>query len=161
MYIYIYIPCWPAGVESNLVVLRGPRFEEFSDCAITMITYRVSTQPAVGAAKHHTQNAYLTALFGLYIRGFFSTKMRLQSQIDFTTKHQYQHEYSGWISKWARFWSDTRWFPPHASSTSVAWDKRGRGNSLNTSVPTSPPANHSLVESRYVVLSRLPDVYSA
>ena len=80
-------------IKSNHMVLRGPRSEEFSDCAITMITYRVSTQPAVGAAKHHRQNASLTALFGHYIGGSLGTKIRLQSQIDFTTKHQYQHEW--------------------------------------------------------------------
>ena len=54
-----------------------------ADCAIT---YRLtkSAQPAVGAAKHHRQKAYLTAIFGHYIGGYFNW-MRLQSQIDCTT----------------------------------------------------------------------------
>ena len=32
---------------------------------------------------------------------------------------------------------------PHASSTSVAWNKMGRGNSLNALVPTSPSGHHT------------------
>ena len=44
--------------------------EEFPDGAIT---YHVSTQPAVRAAKHHRQNTYLTAMFGHYIGGYFSS----------------------------------------------------------------------------------------
>ena len=34
--------------------------------------YPVSTQPAVGAAKHHRQDAYLTAMFGHYIGWYFN-----------------------------------------------------------------------------------------
>ena len=61
---YCYIPRWPAGVKSNHVSPTG-----FPDCAIT---YHVSTLPAVGAAKHHRQNTYLTAMFGHYIGGYFN-----------------------------------------------------------------------------------------
>ena len=47
--------------------------KEFPDCAIT---YHVSTQPAVRAAKHHRQNAYLTAMFGYYVGRYFNTAIR-------------------------------------------------------------------------------------
>ena len=60
---YFYIPRWPAGVKSNHMVLRNP------DCAITC---HVSTQRPLRAAKHHRQNAYLTAMFGHYIGGYFN-----------------------------------------------------------------------------------------
>ena len=53
--ISLYIPRWPAGVELNHVVLQGPGSEEFPDCAII---YRVSTQPVVGAAKHHRTHTW-------------------------------------------------------------------------------------------------------
>ena len=59
--------------------------EEFPDCAITY--HHVSTQPSVRAAKHHRNNADLTAMFGHYIGGYFNNKIRLQSQIDFTANH--------------------------------------------------------------------------
>ena len=36
------------------------------------LTTHASTQPAVGAAKHHSQNAYVTAMFGQYIGGYFN-----------------------------------------------------------------------------------------
>ena len=42
------------------------------------------------------------------------------------------------ITKLAHFWSDTRWFPPHASAT-----LRGREAVLNAIVPTSPPWSQS------------------
>ena len=47
---------------SNHVVLKFP------DCAIT---YDVSTQSGVGAAKHYRQNAYLTTMFSHRIGGHF------------------------------------------------------------------------------------------
>ena len=46
----------------------------FRDCAIT---YMPSTQPAIGAAKYHSQNAYLTAMFGQYIGGYFKPRSHL------------------------------------------------------------------------------------
>ena len=46
-------------------------YKEFSVIAQSLTTH-ASTQPAVGAAKHHSQNAYLTAMFGQYIRGYFN-----------------------------------------------------------------------------------------
>ena len=45
--------------------------EEFSVIAQSLTTH-ASTQPAVGAAKHHSQNAYLTAMFGQYIVRYFN-----------------------------------------------------------------------------------------
>ena len=36
------------------------------------LTTHASTQPAVGAAIHHSQNAYLTAMFDQYIGGYFN-----------------------------------------------------------------------------------------
>ena len=64
------------------------------------LTTHVSTQLAVGAAKHHRQNEYLTAMFGHHIGGYLNNKIRLQSQIDFTAEHRYrtrsQHKYSRW-----------------------------------------------------------------
>ena len=44
--------------------------EEFSMIAQSLTTH-ASTQPAIGAAKYHSQNAYLTAMFGQYIGGYF------------------------------------------------------------------------------------------
>ena len=43
-------------------------YEEFAQS----LTPHASTQPAVGAAKHHSQNTYLTAMFGQYIGGYFN-----------------------------------------------------------------------------------------
>ena len=39
---------------------------------VQSLTTHASTQPAVGAAKHHSQNAYLTAMCGQYIAGYFN-----------------------------------------------------------------------------------------
>ena len=45
--------------------------KEFSVIAQSLTTH-ASTQPAIGAAKYHSQNTYLTAMFGQYIGGYFN-----------------------------------------------------------------------------------------
>ena len=44
---------------------------------------------------------------------------------------------------------------------SVAWDKMGRGNSLNATMPTSPPGEHSLAESWHLVCEVMPYIHCA
>ena len=63
---------WPVGVSTGqqaktrgTLVQRVPRFAQ-------SLTTHASTQPAVGVAKHHSQNTYLTAMFGQYIGGYFN-----------------------------------------------------------------------------------------
>ena len=114
------------------------------------LTTHASTQPAVGAAKHHSLKAYLTAMFGQYIRGYFNNLIRLQSQTEFTAKFWKQH---------GILWLDTRvcracanrsaitevgtllkWHTLVPSPTiplhTVAWLKKGRGNSLKCNSAT-------------------------
>ena len=50
---------------------------------VQSLTTHASTQPAVGAAKHHRQNTYLIAMFGHYIGGYFNNLIRLQYQTEF------------------------------------------------------------------------------
>ena len=60
-----HIPRWPVRVKSNYVILRG----------VSLVAQSLTTtcpQPAVGAAKHHRQNAYLTTMFGHYVQGYFN-----------------------------------------------------------------------------------------
>ena len=128
---------------------------------VSWLTAHASAQPAVGAAKHHSQNAYLTATFGQYIRSYFNNLIRLQSQTEFTAKHRKQHGHSGWIRvsvahaligpqslKLAHFWSDICWFPPLLFHYIPLHDwKRACKTVLNATVPTSLPDDHSQVES--------------
>ena len=55
-------------------VVRSRWYEGFPDrCWLrNHLPLHASTQPAVGAAKHHSQNAYLTAMFGQYIGGYLN-----------------------------------------------------------------------------------------
>ena len=126
------------------LVRRVPRFAQ-------SLTTHASTQPAVGAAKHHSQNAYLTAMFGQYIEGYFNNLIRLQSQTEFTTKHWKQHGIP-WLDtpvclactnrsqslKLAHFWSDISWFPPLLFRYIPLHDlKRAGENSANFSARRS------------------------
>ena len=91
-----HIPCWPAGVSTGQNTKLHRKVNTSGVCQNTRyagswLTAHASTQPAVGAAKHHNQNAYLTAMFGHYIRGYFNNLIRLQSQTEFTAKHRKQH----------------------------------------------------------------------
>ena len=67
------IKCKGYDYPTELSQITEPRgTDEFpADCAITYQLTQ-SAQPAVGAAKHHRQNAYLTAIFGHYIGGYFN-----------------------------------------------------------------------------------------
>ena len=64
-----HIPCGLSECQQvnrpKHVVRKVPRFAQ-------SLTTHASTQPAVGAAKHHSQNAYLTAMFGQYIGGYLN-----------------------------------------------------------------------------------------
>ena len=63
---------WPVGVSTGQQAkTRGTLVRGVSLIAQSLTTH-ASTQPAVGAVKHHSQNAYLTAMFGQYIRGYFN-----------------------------------------------------------------------------------------
>ena len=72
-----HIPRWPVRV-SNHMVLWGVSW-------LGNHLPHASTQPAVGAAKHHRQNAYLTAMLGHYIGRYVTTEyafnLRLISSI--------------------------------------------------------------------------------
>ena len=73
--------------------------------------------------------------------------------------------YSGWIRvsvahklispqslKLAHFWSDMRWFPPLLFRyIPLHYFKRAKETVLNATVPTSPPGDHSQVESPALV----------
>ena len=58
--------------ECQQAKTRGTLVHEGFSVIAQSLTTHTSTQPAVGAAKHHSQNAYLTAMFGQYIRGYFN-----------------------------------------------------------------------------------------
>ena len=61
---------WPVGVSTGQQAKpRGTLALGVSLIAQSLTTH-ASTQPAVGAAKHHSHNAYLTAMFGQYIGGY-------------------------------------------------------------------------------------------
>ena len=56
------------------------------------------------------------------------------------------------ITKLAHFWSDTGCFPPLRPLYTPLYDLDSAGKTvLNATVPTSPPGDHSLAESRCVV----------
>ena len=96
-----------------------------------------STQLAVGAAKHHSQNAYLTTMFGQYIGGYFNNygfNLRQNSPLII------ENNTAGWIRACANRPAITevgRLLKRHTlvpSPTiplhSVAWIEKGQGNSL-------------------------------
>ena len=66
-----HIPCWPVLSECQQAKTRGTLVRGVSLIAQSL-TAHASTPPAVGAAKHHSQKAYLTAMFGQYIGGYFN-----------------------------------------------------------------------------------------
>ena len=142
-----HIPCWPAGVSTGQNTKLHRKVNTPGVCQNTWyagswLTAHASTQPAVGTAKHHNQNAYLTAMFGQYIGGYFNNYIRLQSQTEFTATHRKQH---------GILWLDTSVCRACANRStevgtllkrhtlvpsptiplhSVAWLEKGRGNSL-------------------------------
>ena len=125
--------------------------------------YPVSTQPAVGAAKHHRQDAYLTAMFGHYIGWYFNNNtasispLRIDNELDHNNMI-----YSGWrplaycacVNRSAQSQSWHIFEATHTGSQTTA------SETVETlRVPTSPQGEHSLAESRYDHWWRLPDVY--
>ena len=128
---------WYAGTRS------------FPDCAITYRTCqpahrRQSERQNIIARKHtwqqcsvSTSEAILTTKYGFNLRQ--NSPLNIENNTG----------YSGWIPvsvahaligpqslKLAHFWSDIRWFPQFRSFCC-----------LNATVPTSPPGDHSQVES--------------
>ena len=147
-----HIPCWPVRVSTG----QDTWYAGF--LIAQSLTTQASTQPAVGAAKHHSQNTNLTAMLGQYIGGYFNNfNLRQNSLLNIENNTGY----SGWISvsvahaqiglqslKLAHFWSDIRWFPPLLFRYISLHDlKRAEETVLNATVPTSPPGDHSQVES--------------
>ena len=96
-----------------------------------------------------TSEVILTTKFG------FNLRQNSQLNIEKNTG------YSGWLRasvahaliipqslKLAHFWSHIRWFPPLLSRYIPLHDlKRAGGTVMNATVPTSPPGDHSQVES--------------
>ena len=159
-----HIPCWPAGVSTgqNTKLHRNmPGVCQNTWYAGSWLTAHASTQPAVGAAKHHNQNAYLTAMFGQYIGAILTTKYGFNLRQNSPLNIENNTGYSGWIRvsvahaqigpqslKLAHFWSDIRWFPPLLFHYISLHDwKRAGETVLNATVPTSPPGDHNQVES--------------
>ena len=142
----------------------------YSDCAT--IYHHVSTQQAVRAAKHHGQNAYLTAMYGHYIEGYFNNYIRLQSQrfhrkASITTRilgirskrpqdgDQRVRACANRSLKLAHFCSDIRWFPTLLLHYTPLHILKSAGETVsNATVSTSPPDDHSLAQSRHVILWR-------
>ena len=146
-------------------IYASSRMSGQTNCAIT---YRLtkSAQPAVGAAKHHRQNAYLTAIFGHYIGGYFNW-MRLQSQIDCTTnidnntktlagdrrQGNSYHACASWSAKSPEvgILNEARYagFPSYASAAFRLHATKGPGKqSKRYRANFSAKANHGLAESR-------------
>ena len=67
------------------------------------LTTHASKQPAVGAAKHHSQNAYLTAMFGQYIRGYLTTEygFNLRQNSPLNIQKQNNTGYSDTLARYA------------------------------------------------------------
>ena len=122
----------------------------------TYHTWHASTQPAVGAAKRHSQNAYLTAMFGQYIGAISTTKYGFNLRQNSPLNIENNTVYSGWIRvsvahaligpqslKLPHFWNDIRWFPPLLFHYIPLHDwKRAGETVLNATVPTSPQDEH-------------------
>ena len=138
------------------IVNKPKHVVRWYDCAIT---YHTCQHIAVGAAKHHSQqNTYLTAMFG---QAILTTKYGFNLRQNSPLNIENNTGYSGWIRvsvahaptgpqslKLAHFWSDIRWFPPLLFRYVLLHDlKKARETVLNATVPTSPPGDHSQVES--------------
>ena len=63
---------WPVRVSTGQQAKTRGTLVRGVSLIVQSLTTHASTQPAVGAAKHHSQNAYLTAMFGQYIGGYFN-----------------------------------------------------------------------------------------
>ena len=59
------------------------------------LTTHASTQPAVGAAKHHRQNAYFTAMFRYYVGGYFNLRHNSPLSIDNNMGYSVAHALVG------------------------------------------------------------------
>ena len=87
-------------------------YEEFAQS----LTTHASTQPAVGAAKHRSQNAYLTAIFGQYIGSLGSDQFMNWIGID-NQFNSIQYELNwNWIERFwigieleLKTWTDRNW----------------------------------------------------
>ena len=141
-------------------------YDEFhADCAITHQLTK-SAQPAVGAAKHHRQNAYLTAIFGHYIENILTRcgfNLRYVVPLTSITTRILWLEIGDKVNRITHARIDpqnrqklaflmkrhTLVPPPTPLLQSVCMRQRGRGN-----VPTSPPGGGYSSSSRAGRLGR-------
>ena len=146
-----HIPCWLVLSECQQAKTRGTLVRGVSLIAQSL-TAHASTPPAVGAAKHHSQKAYLTSWQQCSVstsEAILTTKYGFNLRQNSPLNIENNTGYSGWIPvsvahaligpqslKLAHFWSDIRWFTQFRSFCC-----------LNATVPTSPPGDHSQVES--------------
>ena len=71
--VFPFLPASAASVSDNFSSPHGDsRWGHGKWLEVTVLTTHASTPPAVRAANHHSQNAYLTAIFGHYIGGYFN-----------------------------------------------------------------------------------------
>ena len=136
------------------------------------LTTHASTQPGVGAANiidrmHPWQQCsviiseyMLTTIYGFNLRfhrhASITTRMLwLETECKVACRACANHQISTLVKRHTLVPSPT---PPLHS---VAWEKGGRENSINATVPTSLPGDHSSSESWHVVCDVMPYVYCA
>ena len=131
-------------------------YEEFPDLPHMPAHSRQSGRQNI-IARTQTWQQCSVSTSGAILTTKYSFNLRQNSPLNI----QNNTLYSGWIRvsvahaligpqslKLAHFWSDIRWFPPLLFHYIPLHDwKRAREIVLNATVPTSPPGDHSQVES--------------
>ena len=148
-----HIPCWPVGVSTGQNTwyagtwLRNhlPHMPAHS---------RQSGRKNIIARTHTWQQCSVSTLEAILTNKY---GFNLWENSPLNIKNN--TGYSGWKrvsvthapigpQSLARFWNDIRWFPPLLFHYIPLHDlKRTRQTVLNATVPTSPPGDHSQVES--------------
>ena len=150
-----HIPCWPAGVSTGQNTWYAG-YEEFPDLPHMPAHSRQTGRQNIIARTHTWQQCSVSTL-GAILTTKYGFNLRQNSPLNIENNTGY----SGWIRvyvghaligpqslKLAHFWSDIRWFPPPLFHYIPLHDwKRAGETVLNATVPTSPPGNHSQVES--------------
>ena len=108
-------------------------------------------------ARTHTWQQYSVSTWGNMLTTKYGFNLRQKSPLNIDD----HTGYSGWLHvsvahaligpqslKLAHFWSDIRWFPPLLFRFIPLHDLKGAGETVfNATVTTSPPGDHSQVES--------------
>ena len=157
--IFCHIPCWPVGVSTgqNTWYQLGTLVSWLHNHLPHMPAHSRQSERQNIIAITHTWQQYSVSISEAISTTKYGFNLRQNSPQNIKNNRGY----SGWIHvyvvhaligpqslKLGHFWSDIRWFLPLLFRFIPLHDLKRAGETvLNATVPTSPPGDHSQVES--------------